>query len=380
MQTLKKRQPFFCGLLFLCMALCFFSLQHCSDQHSGYGSDSTYVIRIAAIPGLRFDTPRFQVPPGAQVKIVLVNEDDMDHNMVITRPGKRTEVVQRAQALGAEGPRLHYIPDGQDVMWKITSVRPGDSEILLFNAPRQAGVYPYVCTYPGHGATMYGAMYVGDKALPALIKDPNIPPSGKQGARHAHQQGKPPLHPYNPDPPYLMRTFMPDCGPAAIAVHLSDSLSYCFDAGNCYLRYCWYGPFLQQADLWQRKGDEVAQVAGTLFFRTRNGFPIRMDQKKELPAVHFKGYTLKGPYPELHYQIGETDVYQTISPAPAENGVVQHFRIPHAKGPIRFLIDPSARRQIKISKGTWEKTGVRLTALEARDFSVSILKNPKKAL
>jgi putative heme-binding domain-containing protein len=31
---------------------------------------------------------------------------------------------------------------------------------LSFTAPKEPGVYPYVCTYPGHWRRMYGALYV----------------------------------------------------------------------------------------------------------------------------------------------------------------------------------------------------------------------------
>ena len=39
-------------------------------------------------------------------------------------------------------------------------VAPREAEKISFVAPTQPGVYPYVCTYPGHWRRMYGAMYV----------------------------------------------------------------------------------------------------------------------------------------------------------------------------------------------------------------------------
>jgi len=39
-------------------------------------------------------------------------------------------------------------------------LQPRNSEKLCWTAPKQPGVYPYVCTYPGHWRRMYGALYV----------------------------------------------------------------------------------------------------------------------------------------------------------------------------------------------------------------------------
>ncbi len=39
-------------------------------------------------------------------------------------------------------------------------LQPGDEQALSFEVPSEPGVYPYVCTYPGHWRRMYGALYV----------------------------------------------------------------------------------------------------------------------------------------------------------------------------------------------------------------------------
>src|SRR5262249_29006001 len=38
-------------------------------------------------------------------------------------------------------------------------LQPRELQPLRFTAPTKPGVYPYVCTYPGHWRRMYGAMY-----------------------------------------------------------------------------------------------------------------------------------------------------------------------------------------------------------------------------
>ncbi len=39
-------------------------------------------------------------------------------------------------------------------------MQPRESQKLSLAAPKAPGVYPYVCTYPGHWRRMYGALYV----------------------------------------------------------------------------------------------------------------------------------------------------------------------------------------------------------------------------
>ena len=44
--------------------------------------------------------------------------------------------------------------------------------------------------------------------------------------------------------PLIQRIFMPEAGPAAIAVAVNDELHFCWDAGECRLRYIWKGDFI----------------------------------------------------------------------------------------------------------------------------------------
>src|SRR5262249_37087453 len=50
-------------------------------------------------------------------------------------------------------------------------LQPRDVQKLSFTAPAKAGVYPYVCTYPGHWRRMYGALYVVED-LDEYLADP----------------------------------------------------------------------------------------------------------------------------------------------------------------------------------------------------------------
>src|SRR5699024_6204912 len=136
----------------------------------------------------------------------------------------------------------------------------------------QEGIYPYVCTFPGHGSVMYGAMYVSEEAMPPLKEDGNIPPSRRSNERELKEI----LRPYKAEnPPFLYRASMSESGPASIAVHLPDSISYCWDPDARRLRYVWWGKFVDNSVRWSTKGDAVASVLGTIFYRDRERHPLQ---------------------------------------------------------------------------------------------------------
>ncbi len=130
--------------------------------------DVTITIRTLKAQ-MRYDTTEFDVKPGQKVKIVFQNEDDMPHNMCFFAPG--TDVVAAANKQmdkPEEALKRNWIPDDSR-MWAHTKpVQPKETDMITFTAPEKTGVYPYVCTFPGHAAIMQGKMTVGE--------------TGKQGA------------------------------------------------------------------------------------------------------------------------------------------------------------------------------------------------------
>jgi plastocyanin len=342
-------------------------------------ADTVVTVVLQAVPGLQFDLLRFQVRPGARVKLVFTNNDDMDHNVLITRPGARLEVVQAAGRLGEQGPKLGYVPASDQVLWSIPVVEPEQSKSITFTAPRQTGVYPYVCTYPGHGYIMFGAMYVShEKSLPPLQADKHLPPgraaqapaSGHGG--HTAKAAPAPAHPYVPVAPYAYRVFIAGASPAAIAVHLPQSLSYCWDAAACRLRFAWQGGFLDFKDFWKGKGDAEAEVAGSIFFRDATPYPLRPGKPETIPAVDYKGYRLVNRYPEFHYTIDGTEVYELLTPKADGSGLVRTFRLPGVRKPLWFCADAGEGMAYEASSGKWQKGKLRLTARQARRFSITM--------
>ncbi|MCF8452937.1 MAG: hypothetical protein K9G42_07020 [Pedobacter sp.] len=348
-------------------------------------TDTVRTIKIDVLVGLQFDLVRFNVKPGEKLNLIFSNSDDMSHNLLITKPGSRLEVVNEALKLGQKGPELDYIPISSSVLWAIPVVNPNQFRTLSFTAPKQEGVYPYVCTLPGHGFIMFGAMYVSsDGRMPELKDDPNIPPNRRtgdnslSGTQHTNHEIKSEdqtakikaLHPYTPVSPYIYRVFIDGSSPAAIAVSLPGDLSYCWDAGTCKLRFAWSGGFLDNSELWKGKGDVSAKVVGNVFFRDKTHFPLSFSADNKTPKLDYKGYKLINRYPEFHYTINGIDVYELIQPKADGKGLNRTFRIPNVKSTVWFNTDQSDGVKYEALTGSWEGNRLKLTSKEAREFSI----------
>ena len=121
------------------------------------------VIRMGAVPDqMLFDKDRVVVEAGKPVEVVFENNDLMPHNFVVTRPGALEKVGLNAEETATQPGALerNFVPRLPEVLFSTKLVPPRESDKVAFKAPSEPGVYPYVCTYPGHWRRMYGALYV----------------------------------------------------------------------------------------------------------------------------------------------------------------------------------------------------------------------------
>ncbi|MGB3851535.1 MAG: plastocyanin/azurin family copper-binding protein [Tunicatimonas sp.] len=332
----------------------------------------TVRVTLNAISGLQYDIVRFAVPPGAHVIVTLNNTDEMAHNIVFTKPGYREEIVNLALDLGDQGNARGYVPASDKVIAAIPLLVPEQRQTVAFDVPNREGVYPYVCTYPGHGAVMYGAMYVTTQQMPLLAQDVNVPPVRRTTDNRAERASVPLKHPYPEMRPAMYRTFMPDCGPAGIAVALLGEVSYCWDAGACRLRYAWKGGFLDLTKNWAGKGKEVAELAGTVFYRDSTDFPFRIGQPERIPQVAFLGYTMHKRYPTFRYTLDEAEVTERIVPTLEQPGVKRIMTFANLEQPLWLAKAAYPNTNVYCNKGRWEGDYLKLSPQEAENFTVTI--------
>ncbi len=120
-----------------------------------------------------FDKDKMAVRAGKPVEVVFENNDLMPHNFVVTKPGALEEVGLLAESSATEPGALerNYVPRSNKILFATRLLQPRELETIKFDAPSEAGVYPYVCTYPGHWRRMYGALYVVED-LDDYLSDP----------------------------------------------------------------------------------------------------------------------------------------------------------------------------------------------------------------
>jgi azurin len=329
-------------------------------------------LTIEAIAGLRYDTPRFRVDPGEDVKLTLVNADTMMHNLVITAQGKRQAVVEAAMQMGADGLEQDYVPESPHILEAIGVLNADQSATIRFTAPREKGVYPYVCTFPGHGTVMYGAMYVG-RSMPALAKDDHVAPwaGGESDGADDGETTVPDAVQFNR--PVVVRDFLPDVGPAAMAIGLPNRSNLAFDAGKGRVRYAWHGGFIK---LSYAKRDGPAKLLGDVFYRADNGFPLRFGAPDREPeAVSFEGYRFaEDGSPVLHYTVDGVKVEQLIRPRKHGPGVTRVFRLSGVDEPVWFAAGKDAAGTTVTSPdGQWRDGKLKLSPKAARQFTITLV-------
>jgi putative heme-binding domain-containing protein len=121
------------------------------------------VIRLGTVTDqMRYDQDQLVLQAGRKCEIWFENTDLMPHNLVIAQPGSMEELGMLAEAAATQPGALarHYVPESKQVLLSSRLLQPRDSQRLSFTAPNKPGVYPYVCTYPGHWRRMYGSLYV----------------------------------------------------------------------------------------------------------------------------------------------------------------------------------------------------------------------------
>ncbi len=123
------------------------------------------VIRVGTLfDQMSYDKERLVVAAGKPVEFAFENTDIMPHNFVIVTPGNLQKIGDAAEAFATTpgAAAAQYVPDmpAGVVLLKSKLLQSRQAEQLKFVAPKEPGIYPYVCTYPGHWRRMHGALYV----------------------------------------------------------------------------------------------------------------------------------------------------------------------------------------------------------------------------
>ena len=119
-------------------------------------------VAVEAGPNLSFKQKVLNAKAGEVLALTFTNPDVVPHNWALLKPGTLQKVGAEANALISDPEALarQYIPAGGDVIVYTDVVLPGEKFTIHFQAPKEKGRYPFVCTFPGHWMVMNGTLVV----------------------------------------------------------------------------------------------------------------------------------------------------------------------------------------------------------------------------
>jgi azurin len=117
---------------------------------------------LEAGQNLSFSTREIRVAAGEAIALRFRNPDVVPHNWALLRPGKLASVGEMVNRLISDPDAAYrnYIPDSDDILCYTDIVEGQDEMTIYFVAPSTPGVYPYLCTFPGHWMVMNGELIV----------------------------------------------------------------------------------------------------------------------------------------------------------------------------------------------------------------------------
>jgi len=119
-------------------------------------------IQLDGMDNMKYDKTLFKIKAGQDVKLTFKNigklpAEAMSHNVVILAQG--TDIQAFGEAAVAAKPDHIPAAMASDVIAHTKLLGPGESDEITFKIP-DAGVYDFICSFPGHFGTMNGKIVV----------------------------------------------------------------------------------------------------------------------------------------------------------------------------------------------------------------------------
>ncbi len=135
-----------------------------AEQPTEQPADKVVVeLSIDATDDMKYSTNVLEVPAGSHVKLTLNNigkmpKESMGHNWTLL--GQAADLVAYATASMKAVDNDYQAPElYSDPIIYTKILGPGESQTIEFDAPTP-GTYKYICTFPGHYASMQGELIV----------------------------------------------------------------------------------------------------------------------------------------------------------------------------------------------------------------------------
>lgn len=128
----------------------------------GHGALSQKKISISTKNDqLVFDTIKISAKVNQPIKLTFKNgaskNSGLQHNWVLAKIGTADDVSTASLNAGVD---KGWLAESPNVIAHTKLLNSGESDTIEFNAPSEAGDYPFLCTFPGHSQTMKGVLTV----------------------------------------------------------------------------------------------------------------------------------------------------------------------------------------------------------------------------
>lgn len=134
------------------------TIMETSSDVSASGND----IVLNASDNMKFDMTEIRVKEGETIRLTLHHtgkapKRTMGHNFVLLKAGVS---IDNFSSKAMQATDNDYIPENSDdVIVHTKLLGGGESDMIEFTAPTK-GIYPFLCSFPGHAAIMNGKLIV----------------------------------------------------------------------------------------------------------------------------------------------------------------------------------------------------------------------------
>jgi azurin len=121
-------------------------------------------VELTADDTMKYSVTTINAKPGEQITLKLTNKGTMPkmaaaHNFVLLKKGTDLNAFTTAAVMAGQ---TDYVPAKfkDQIVASTKLAGPGETVDVSFKAPTAPGEYDYICSFPGHFATMKGKLIV----------------------------------------------------------------------------------------------------------------------------------------------------------------------------------------------------------------------------
>ena len=120
-----------------------------------------FKIILNSFDNMIYDKNKIEVNSGKNIVLTLnhkgkVSKEFMGHNFVLLKKGVNVDEYARKAVLAKSN---DYIPNSDETIAYTKMLGGGESTTISFSTP-EAGIYTYICSFPGHYMMMRGELIV----------------------------------------------------------------------------------------------------------------------------------------------------------------------------------------------------------------------------